>query len=49
MIKSKDERKWQIISNGVLILLSLLALLPFILLVMASFTAESLTTRFPTW
>ena len=40
MIKSKDERKWQIISNGVLILLSLLALLPFILLVMASFTDE---------
>ena len=40
MIKSSDERKWQILSNGVLILLSLLALLPFILLVMASFTEE---------
>lgn len=40
-MRSKDDLKWQIISNGVLIIVSLLALLPFILLVIASFTDEN--------
>ena len=40
-MKSKDDLKWQIISNGVLIIVSLLALLPFVLLVIASFTDEN--------
>ena len=39
-MKSKDEMKWQIISNAVLIIVSLLALIPFVLLIMASFTDE---------
>ena len=40
-MKSKDNLKWQIISNGVLAIAALLALLPFILLVIASFTDEN--------
>ena len=39
-MKSKDELKWQIISNGVMGIVSLAALLPFILLIVASFTDE---------
>ena len=41
MIKSKDIFKWQVISNTVLALFSLSALLPIILLVVASFTDEN--------
>ncbi|MCI2048561.1 MAG: carbohydrate ABC transporter permease [Lachnospiraceae bacterium] len=40
-MKSKDDLKWQVISNTVLALFSLAALLPFILLVVASFTDEN--------
>ena len=39
-MKSRDELKWQIISNGVMGIVSLAALLPFILLIVASFTDE---------
>ncbi len=39
-MKSKDNTKWQIISNGVLAVFALVALIPFILLVVASFTDE---------
>ncbi len=42
---SRDERRWRIFSHGVLIILSLLALLPFILLVMASFTDNATAVR----
>lgn len=43
-MKSKDKLKWGIISNGVLILFSLAALLPFILLLVASVTDEAYVT-----
>ena len=39
-MKSKDELKWQVISNGVMGIVSLAALLPFVLLIIASFTDE---------
>ena len=37
-MKSRDELKWQIISNGVMGIVSLAALLPFMLLIVACFT-----------
>ena len=37
----KEQKKWRIAAHIVLILLSMLALLPFILLIIASFTEES--------
>ena len=40
-MKSKDDFKWKIIANGVLIIFSLCAVLPFLLLVIGSFTDES--------
>lgn len=40
-MKSRDQLKWDIISNGVMILFSLAALLPMILLIVASFTDEA--------
>lgn len=40
-MKSKDNLKWSIISNTVLIIVSLLALLPFVLMIVSSFTSES--------
>ena len=40
-MKSLDILKWKIISNGVLILFSLLAVIPFVLLIIASFTDDS--------
>lgn len=39
-MKSKDNLKWQILSNGILGIASLLALVPFILLIVSSFTQE---------
>lgn len=43
-MRSRDKIKWSIISNGTLILFSLAALLPFILLLVASFTDEAYVT-----
>ena len=40
-MKTKDGLKWQIISNTILALASLLALIPFVLLIIASFTEEN--------
>lgn len=40
-MKSRDTFKWQIISNAVLVLVSVLAVMPFILLLTSSFTDES--------
>lgn len=40
-MKSRDTFKWQIISNTVLIIVSVLAVMPFILLLTSSFTDES--------
>ena len=40
-MKSRDTFKWQIISNTVLIIVSVLAVMPFILLLTSSFTEES--------
>lgn len=40
-VKSKDVLKWKVVSNFVLVLFSLAALLPFILLIMASISDES--------
>ena len=40
-MKSRDTFKWQIISNAVLILVFVLAVMPFILLLTSSFTDES--------
>lgn len=40
-MKNRDEVKWSIISNGLMIIFSLAAMLPFILMLMASFTQES--------
>lgn len=39
-MKNSDALKWKIISNGVLIFFSLAAIIPFILLIVASFTDE---------
>lgn len=44
-MKSKDLTKWKIISNGVLSIFSLAAVLPFILLIMSSFTEEAVVMR----
>ncbi len=40
-MKSRDTLKWKVISNSVMIVFSLAAVLPFILLVVASITKES--------
>ena len=37
---SKDQKRWRIVAHIVMIIISLLALLPFILLIIASFTDE---------
>lgn len=44
-MKSKDERRWGIFSNIVLVILSLLALLPFVLLIVASFTDNTVAVK----
>ena len=44
-MRSKDERRWGIASHLILIILSLLALLPFILLIIASFTDNATAVR----
>jgi putative aldouronate transport system permease protein len=44
-MRTRDNIKWQIISNGVLTVFTLCALLPFILLVVASFTDETVAVR----
>lgn len=41
-MKSKDSMKWSIISNGVLTVFALAAILPIILLILASFTDETI-------
>lgn len=41
-MKKKDELKWSIISNGILLIFALAAVLPFILLVMASISNENI-------
>jgi putative aldouronate transport system permease protein len=43
---SKDQKNWQIAANIVMIILSALAILPFILLVVASFTQEDVALKF---
>ncbi|HOO28605.1 MAG TPA: carbohydrate ABC transporter permease, partial [Lachnospiraceae bacterium] len=40
-MRSHDELKWKIISNGVLLVFTLAAVLPFLLLLMASVSKES--------
>ena len=40
-MRTKDNTKWKLLSNAVLILFTLCALLPFILLIIASFTDET--------
>ena len=40
-MRTKDNTKWKLLSNTVLILFTLCALLPFILLIIASFTDET--------
>ncbi len=42
---SKDERRWGITSHLILIIISLLALLPFILLIIASFTDNATAVK----
>lgn len=42
---SKDQKRWGLAAHIVMILLSLLALLPFVLLVVASFTDEEVAMR----
>ena len=37
---SKDQKRWRIVAHIVMIIISLLALLPFVLLIIASFTDE---------
>lgn len=43
-MKKNESLRWQIISHGVMILFSVLVLLPFILLVVASFTEDQWAT-----
>lgn len=43
-MKSRDKTKWNLISNGTLIIFSLAAMLPFILLLSASITDEAYVT-----
>ncbi len=40
-MRSKDEKTWRLVSHIVLIILSFMAVMPFILLVIASFTDET--------
>ena len=40
-MKQKDDLRWQIISHAALAIVALLALLPFVLLIIASFTDEN--------
>lgn len=44
-MKSKDERRWGAASNIILIVLSLMALLPFVLLIIASFTDNTIAVK----
>ena len=44
-MKSRDERVWRIVAHVVMIVLSLMAILPFILLVTASFTDNNTAVR----
>lgn len=44
-MKSRDERRWGIASHFILIILALLALLPFILLIVASFTDNTVAIQ----
>lgn len=44
-MKSRDELRWSILSNVVLIIFSLLAILPFILLIIASFTDNAAAVK----
>ena len=45
-MKSKDRTKWQIISNVVLMLFTICALIPFLLLISASFSDETEVMKF---
>ena len=40
-MRSKDNMKWNIISNVVMAIVALLALVPFVLLIISSFTDEA--------
>lgn len=44
-MKSKDERRWGAASNIILTVLSLMALLPFVLLIIASFTDNTVAVK----
>ena len=44
-MKYKDERRWSFASNIILMIFSLMALLPFILLVIASFTDNTVAVK----
>ena len=43
---SKDAKRWNIVANVVMSLLSALALLPFLLLIIASFTDEDVALKY---
>ena len=43
---SKDQKRWNIIAHTVMILLSALAILPFLLLIIASFTEEKTALKY---
>ena len=43
---SKDAKRWNIVANIVMILLSALAILPFLLLIIASFTDEDVALKY---
>ena len=43
---SKDEKRWRAAAHIVMIVLSALAILPFILLIIASFTDEDVALKY---